>query len=112
MLSSLFYEIYSNQLAYDAPIKRLHCSFGDSVVIIFCDPHGKEKINHLVLLEIGPAHGARDVGVLLNVLARRKDLPQLAQEGPVVAVIQLSELGLDSVGRLLCAVERDAASLH
>lgn len=63
----------------------------------------------LVLLEVGPPQSTRDIGVLLDVLAGREDGPQLAEEGPVVAVVQLAELGRDGVGGLLGAVEGNTA---
>lgn len=66
----------------------------------------------LVLFQVGPAHGARNVRVLLDVLAGGENLPQLTEEGPVVAVVQLSELGLDGVGGLLCAVEGNTTDLR
>lgn len=62
----------------------------------------------LVLLDVGPPQSTGDVGVLFDVLAGREDGPQLAEEGAVVAVVQLAELGRDGVGSLLGPVKGNA----
>lgn len=110
-LSSLFYDIYSDQMLLGCPGRRPHCSFLDSVVKSLKTPHSQKSECPLVVLQIRPAHGAGNVRVLLDVLAGREHLPQLAKEGSVVAVVKLAKLRLDGVGGLLCAVEGDTASL-
>jgi hypothetical protein len=49
--------------------------------------------------------------VRLDILALREVGPQLAQEAPVVAAVQVSEDGFDGLGGLLSVVEGDAAGL-
>lgn len=65
----------------------------------------------LLRLDVRPPHGARRVGVLLDVLAGRPDGPELAEERALVAVVEVAQLGLDGVCGLLGLVERDATAL-
>lgn len=74
-------------------------------------PPSRPPTVSLVLLEVGPPQSTRHVGILLNVLAGREDGPQLAEEGPVVTVVQLAELGRDGVGSLLGPVEGNATGI-
>lgn len=60
-------------------------------------------------LLLGPAHGTLLGGVVLDVLERAKDGPQLADEVALVVVVEVSEEGLDGLGSLVGLVEGDAA---
>lgn len=62
----------------------------------------------LLRLQFGPAHGTWDFRVLLDVFAGVPNLPQLAQEGLFVAVVEFAELGRDCVGSLFSTVEGNA----
>lgn len=56
-------------------------------------------------------HNPRKILVRLDILALRKIGPQLAQEAPVIAAVQVSEDGFDGLGGLLSVVEGDTAGL-
>ena len=71
-------------------------------------PRDKSLHGLLALLGLDPAHGARVLGVLLDKTAGGKSLPELAHERAGLAVVVVTDDGLDSCCGLLCVVEGDA----
>lgn len=63
----------------------------------------------VVSLSLHPVQDARRSLAALDELAGGEGGPQLAEEAPVVAVVQVSEQRLDGIAGLLCLVEGDAA---
>lgn len=64
-------------------------------------------INPLLGL-LHPLQGARARAVVINVSQRGEARPELAHERAVVAVVQITQNGLDGFGGLLGIIEGDA----
>lgn len=59
-----------------------------------------------------PAHLARDLRILFNILAGRESLPELAHERATLVVVQVTKEGLHSSSGLLSLVERNATRTY
>lgn len=63
------------------------------------------------LVELGPLHGSRSLGVFLDVPARGEGRPQRAEERPSVGVVEGAKHRLDGLGGLLSLVKRNTAAV-
>lgn len=59
----------------------------------------------------GPSHGAGAVGVVLDVLERAENGPELAQEAAAIVVVQVTKDRLDGLSSLVSLVERNATRI-
>lgn len=74
----------------------------------YVDDRFRSSEMHRSLSLLGPLQSTRLRGVRLDILALGEGRPQLAEEGPVVTMVQVSEQRLDGLGCLLSMVEGDS----